>query len=296
MNYIYNILKHFPYAVAIIAGLFFYLLASMTTGNFSGLILNVSASLITIPIVIFVYEAIKEKIAKESNKDLSDYVKMNIDREILALLNRVSPLVIGSPTPGLNKVLKLLSMNEEKMRKTLDSYSPMAYYLATDWGYSEDQIATLLANELVYNNLSVDERNAFIRLIKAVRTLEYATDPQFYKKDGEINPKYTIIKGSEIDQVTKFENRYLLMAKTKKSDGLAVAAFNDIKSGKYNIDLLTPMKPNNDGQELLLSCVVEILECVSAWTHSRGNDFLIDSRNFKMKRSRLKNRLSKDID
>ncbi|HEX8763119.1 MAG TPA: hypothetical protein VF733_05170 [Candidatus Saccharimonadales bacterium] len=291
MNYVYSILKRFPYAIAIIAGLLFYLLASLTSDNLSGLLLNISASLVTIPIVIFSYEAIKEKVAKEDNRDLSEYVKMNIDREILSLLNRVSPLVIGTPTPGLNKVLKLLNMNEEKMRKTLENYSPMAYYLATDWGYSEDQFALLLANELIYNNLSVDERNAFIRLIKAVRTLEYATSPRFYKKGGDANPKYTIVKGSEIDQVTKFQNRYLLMAKTKKSNELAVAAFNDLKMGKYKIDLLTPMKPNNDGKELLLSCTLEILECISAWSQSRGKDFLIDSRNFRMKRTRLKNRL-----
>lgn len=162
---------------------------------------------------------------------------MNIDREILSLLNRVSPLVIGTPTPGLNKVLKLLSMDEASMRKVLDTYTPMVFYLATDWLQSENKIAELLANEVVYNDLNIEERNIFIRLIGAIRALEYAADPRFYMASGSPDLKYKVVKGSEFNPTTKLDDRYLLMAKTKKSDEFVVAAFNDIDRGKYRIDL-----------------------------------------------------------
>lgn len=286
MNPIYKLLKRFPYSLALLAGLLFYLAASLTSGDLSGLLLNISASLVTIPVVIFTYEAIKEKIAKESNHDVSQYVKMNIDRELLSLLNRVSPLVIGTPTPGLNKVLKLLAMNEASMRKVLDDYTPLAFYLATDWSHSEDKIAELLANGVVYNDLSIEDRNIFIRLIGAIRSLEFATDPRFYMASGGPVTRYKIVKGNEIDPTITLENRYLLMAKTKKSNEFAVAAFNDINRGKYRIDLLTPMKPNNEGKAMMTGCVVEVLECISAWMDSRGNEFILDSRNFRAKKQR----------
>lgn len=285
MKLIYRLLKRFPYSLALLAGLLFYFAANVLTGNLSGLLLNISASLITIPIVIFTYEAIQKRIAKESNRDVSQYAKMNIDRELLSLLNCVSPLVIGTPTPGLNKVLKLLSMDETSMRKVLDTYTPMAFYLATDWSYSENKIAKLLANEVVYNDLSIEERNMFIRLIGAIRALEFATDPRFYLASDTPNPKYKIVKGSEVDPTTKLENRYLLMAKTKKSNEFVVAAFNDINRGKYRIDLLTPMKIKSEGKKVLVGCVVEVLECISAWMDSRGNEFILDSRNFKTKKN-----------
>lgn len=285
MKLIYKLLKRFPYSLALLAGLLLYFAASVFSGNLSGLLLNVSASLITIPIVIFTYEAIQKRIAKESNRDVSQYVKMNIDRELLSLLNCVSPLVIGTPTPGLNKVLKLLSMDELAMQKVLDTYRPMVFYLATDWSRSENKIAELLANEVIYNDLSIEERNIFIRLIGAIRALEFATDPRFYLMDGEPNSKYKIVKGSEVDPTTKLENRYLLMARTKKSDEFVVAAFNDINRGKYHqMDLLTPMKINTEGKRLLVECVAEVLECISAWMDSRGNEFILDSRNFRTKR------------
>lgn len=44
------------------------------------------------------------------------------------------------------------------------------------------------------------------------------------------------------------------------------------------------MRVNNEGKSALVGCIAEILECISAWMDSRGNEFVLDSRNFRAKR------------
>jgi hypothetical protein len=259
--------KH-PYVLPFAVGIILFLASLPFNGKLSDLLVNLSASLVIIPAVIFLYEKVREKAEAEKNRDLSDYVKMQADRELLTLLNRISPLVIGSPTPGLNKVLKLLSMTQEKMLKNLETHTIMVFYLATDWLQSENAIRELVSSELTYNNLSVDAR--------------------YYMASGKPDTKYNVINGKELNDANKFDNRYLLMTKTKKSDRFVVAAFNDINIGKYSFDLTTPMKINNDGKKLLVEAISEVFECIEKWHKYRGNVFLLDTHHFKSFRSSQK--------
>lgn len=287
MSPLYTILKRFPYILSLIAGSIFYLCAHLTGGNLSGFLLNISASLFTIPIVIYSYELIKEKISKESNRDVSEYVKMNIDSELLSLLDRVSPLVSKKVAPGLEKVLVFLRMDEADIRKNLTRTTPFVFHLATEWARSERQFSKLLANELIYNNMTIDERNMLIRLIKITRTLNYATDPRFYVAESKPNSDYRVINGNEIDRVTKFNNRYLLLKKSKRDGEFRVAAFNDIDINKYKIDLLMQMKIDKEGQKLLFSALIEIKSCVDIWLNTRGDSFILDDKIYKLSLGRI---------
>lgn len=275
----------YPYVSPLAAGLVLFLISLTSDGKLSDLLVNISASLVTIPIVIFLYEKVREKAEAEKNRDLSNYVKMQADRELLTLLGRIAPLVIGTPTPGLNKTLKLLGMTRKKMLKNIETKSVMAFFLATDWVQSEKSINDLVSSELTYNNLSVEERNNFIRLIGAIRQLEIATEPRYYKAAGEPDDKYKVVNGNELNSVNKFENRYLLMSKTNRAEQFVVAAFNDINVGKYRVEYTLPMLANKEGIRLLVDAVAEVLECIDKWHELRGDVFLLDTRHFRAVRA-----------
>jgi hypothetical protein len=240
--------------------------------------------------VIFTYEAVKDRLVKERNREVSDYTKMNIDREILSLLNRVTPIIMEKCS-----INRFLSLNEKTLDNAMQSHTPLAFYLATDWKYSENQFADLLTNGLIYDNLSLDERNIFIRLIKAIRPLEYATDPKFYFVQGKPTSQYIIAKGNDIDPSTKLENRYLLLKKTRAPNQFVVKSFNDINKGKYKVDLLSPLKAGKHGRLLLIECCLEISKCITDWRNSRGNEFLLDDRNFRFGKKRKSKRVVVDI-
>src|ERR1035437_521197 len=107
-------------------------------------------------------------------------------------------------------------MTPEKVLENIEANSVMVFFLATDWLQSEKSINDLVSSELTYNNLNVEERNNFIRLISAIRQLEIATEPRYYKTSGEPDSKYKVVNGNELNDANKFENRYLLMSKAKK--------------------------------------------------------------------------------
>jgi hypothetical protein len=276
-----SLFGRYPYLLPFATGLLLFVLSLFLKGRPADLLVNLSASLVVIPLVIVLYERVRERAEAERNRDLSNYVKMQADRELLTLLGRIAPLVIGTPTPGLNKVLKVLNLSPERMQKNIETQAVMVFYLATDWAMSEAAIRELVSSELTYNNLSVDERNNFIRLIGAIRRLAIATESRYFMADGQPDPKYNVVNGTDLNSANKFENRYLLMAKTKKSDQFAVAAFNDIDVGRYRADYTQPMKANNEGKGLLLDAVAEVLDCVAIWHKQRGDVFLLDTQHFR---------------
>lgn len=292
-----KLLNKFPYLIAFLVGVVLFILVivvgdNVLKGKLSDLLINLSASLIAIPIVLYTYEIIKQRLAKDKDRDVSEYVKMNIDREIITLIKRITPIVIKYSVNSGN-ALKILKLQKKAMLKSLEEYRPMAYYLATDWGFIEDQFMNLIANELVYNNLSVDERNAFVKLIKVLRELDSLTDPKFFRAVGKPDETYKIVPGTDFDPTTEYKTRYLLIKEVKATGEHIVMHFNDIKKGKYLVNLLTPMKASSGISEKIIDCIFELRELIDVWATSRGSDFILDSRNFRVKRSRTQNRLDR---
>lgn len=278
-------IKEHPYLAPLVVGVLIFVLLLVTgiEDGWRNLLLNISASLVTIPIVLLVYDALKDKAAKEQNKEVSNYVKMRIDKEILRLLDAVSPLIVKTPTAGLEKVLVLLKTDREKMIKNLESHTPIVYFLSTDWEMMEHNLSKLLSDELIHNNLNVSERNIITRLIKSIHSLSYVTHPRFFTAQGEPSVRYKVVKGEDAGKVSKFKNRYILMALSKKKKNeFVVAAFNDIDISRFKESLTTPMKTNSDGRELLIDNVEEIQDAVNKWLDSRGNEFILDRNNYKL--------------
>lgn len=286
-----------PYLLAIILGIILFLAAlglddAMISEKLSDLLLNLSASLLAIPIILYSYEIVKNRISQSQDKDVSEYVKMNVDREIITLLKRLTPLVMKYD-PNTLKSYKILNITKNKAIRSLEEYNPLAFYLATDWGYVEDQFMSLIANELVYNNLSIEERNAFVKIIKELRNLDYFTDPKFFKATGKGDARLSVISGKDLDPNIKFESRFLLMRHIEATNEAVVVSFNDIKVGKYMVSLTTPMKANKSVNENIIDSILNIQTHLKVWIDKRGDEFLIDSRNFRIRNTRTRNKFSR---
>ena len=286
-----------PYLLAIILGVILFFAALglddvRISEKISDLLLNLSASLLAIPIILYSYEVVKNRINRSQDKDVSEYVKMNVDREIITLLKRLTPLVMKYD-PNTLKSYKILNITRNQAIKSLEEYNPLAFHLATDWVYIEDQFMGLIANELVYNNLSIEERNAFVKIIKELRNLDYLTDPKFFRSAGKGDAKLSVISGKDLDPNIKFESRFLLMRHIEATDEAIVVSFNDIKVGKYMVSLTTPMKSSKGVNENIIDNLLNIQKYLKVWIDRRGDEFLVDSRNFRIRNTRTRNKFSR---
>lgn len=87
------LLKSLPYLAAIITGEFFYFLANKMDPNYYDLFINISAAFFAIPLLYFFYETAKSFSHKRLNREIFDYAKMQIDRELLSILNQLQKIV-----------------------------------------------------------------------------------------------------------------------------------------------------------------------------------------------------------
>ena len=78
-----NLLRVSPYFTAILAGFIFYLVGLKLGGNIKNLFTNISAAFFVIPLLYMFYQVAQKLSKKRLNKEIADYAKMQIDREIL---------------------------------------------------------------------------------------------------------------------------------------------------------------------------------------------------------------------
>ena len=99
VRWLVKVSANIPYILAVALGVVLFLTSFMMDDvivlkKLSDLLLDLSASLLSIPIILYSYEVVKNKIDHSRNKDISEYVKMNVDREIVTLLKSLAPLIM----------------------------------------------------------------------------------------------------------------------------------------------------------------------------------------------------------
>ncbi len=94
MNKITKILLHLtPYGACLIAGLILYAIGTGLSEDLKALVLNITAAFVAIPFLYLIYELTRKASQKRLNKELFDYAKMQIDREVLSIVNQLMKLV-----------------------------------------------------------------------------------------------------------------------------------------------------------------------------------------------------------
>lgn len=110
-----------PYLVAITSGIFFYLLSVFLSVIFNELFINIAATFFAIPLLYFLYEKSRSYFHRRLNKEIFDYAKMQVDRELLSILNQLQKMVYTAKGKGLSKEAykNFLSTGLEELRKQL---------------------------------------------------------------------------------------------------------------------------------------------------------------------------------
>ena len=71
----------------------FYLVVIKLSENIKSLFLGVSAAFFAIPLIYLFYQVAQNLSKKRLNKEIFDYAKMQIDREILSIINQLHKIV-----------------------------------------------------------------------------------------------------------------------------------------------------------------------------------------------------------
>jgi hypothetical protein len=255
--------------------------------DIKGLILNISASLFAIPIIIVFYELIRSHSDKKLNQEIFDYAKMQIDREIMSIINQLSKGVFpyGQSVRTPKDYNKFLSYSLDDIKNIIKNSDFIGFQVYKKWEYSENYLHETLKNPYILGKLDNEQIISIIKIIKCIRSLEnIQMQENLFMSKGVISKGYNISKGSDINQENgnSFEKRYLLL-KDIGEGRFMVEDFGDFE--KYSLPKLLNIYKINEGiVDIYCSEVFDLLSEISNWLIVTGNEFIIDPKIFKLKR------------
>jgi hypothetical protein len=279
------LLKTLPYIASTISGFFIYYASNKVFGGkLNDLLINISAAFISIPLLYLFYELIKSFAHKKLNKEIFDYAKMQIDRELLSLLNQLYKIVFILETKDFSSkgINVFLSIDKNTLIEQFRTNKYIGFQLFKNWEFCENGIKDLLKNTFILDKMEDNQIIDIITILKSLYSLEsFQKIDDLYNSTKEIAHNYKIQSGTNINSDNILADRYLLL-KHISGDKYIVSDFGDIP--KYNLDkCLTYYVINNKYSDYYCDVILNLNECIRNWLSHSGNEFIIDTKMFRLR-------------
>ena len=141
------LLKILPYIFAFCFGLVLYLIATKLNEEAKSLLINISSAFVAIPLLYLIYELTQQASKKRLNKEIFEYAKMHIDREILNICHQLIKLIY--PYERQNKSFEgiklLLNLSKDDIKREFENNEYVGFQVQKNWYFSENKIQELLA-------------------------------------------------------------------------------------------------------------------------------------------------------
>ncbi len=278
------LLKFLPYLVAITTGGIVYLLAIFLDAKFYDLLINVAATFFAIPLLYFFYETAKSFSHKKLNKEIFDYARMQVCRELLLILNQLQKIVytLEEKDFSTKTINKLLSVEKGEIKNQLKSNKYLGFRVFKHWEVSEKGLHELLKNSFILGKMEDEHIVSIINILKSLRALEAVQGiDELYMETGETSKGYKV--QGEIDMNLgdrKFPDRHLLL-KHLSGDKFIACDFGDIP--RYNLEkCLKYHKINNNIIDHYAEVIFILLKDINSWLNTTGSEFIVDTKMFKI--------------
>ena len=143
------LIKSWPYLTSLISGIVLFFIAVFLKEDYKGLLINIAATLLAIPLLFLIYELAKAFSSRKLNKELFDYAKMQIDRETLSvvmhLIKIVHPYI--KQDKSQHGVQTFLSQSEEDLQTIFNTESFLGFQVLRRCKHFGD-VVTYIAKHL----------------------------------------------------------------------------------------------------------------------------------------------------
>jgi hypothetical protein len=280
-----KLLKLLPYFAAVLTGEIFYFLSFLIDGIFYDLLINISAAFFAIPLLYFFYETARSFSHKKLNKELFDYAKMQVDRELLSIINQLQKIVLTLEEKDLSSeaVNQFISLKKEDLIIKFKDNKYLGFQIFKHWELSEKGLHDLLKNPFILTKMEDEQIISIIGVLKNLRDLEEIQEiNNLYIETEEVSEQFEIKNGSEINSENKkFPDRYILL-KHLSNEKSIVYDFGDIP--KYNLEkCLKYYKVNNKIIPPYAEVISDLLAEINNWLNSTNREFIIDTKMFKIR-------------
>ena len=301
-------IKILPKLIIVFVGFALFFISDIyLKDNIQGLFINISATLISIPIVFIVYEIWQEKTHRKLNESVYSFAKNEMTQNLLKIKEQMkffmegafvyfgnNDIVIDDEDIGNIKLTmreknQIENIDEEEFENNEDDiYSfekdtivPLIYdnrylyfqILDLDISYLVEDMEKVLNNSFIMERLDDEKTQIIVHLIEALKMLDSFInlhDDLFLKTDIKID-------NMEIEKIDK--NIYQLVYKEK--DYKQILEIKEIFH-KIKVDKLSKVYIiNPDYCAIFGDLVHEVLDCIKNWIDS-GESIFVDYATAKI--------------
>ncbi|UYF42493.1 hypothetical protein [Aliarcobacter cryaerophilus] len=303
-----NSIKILPKLIIVFVGFGLFFISDIyLKDNIQGLFINISATLISIPIVFIVYEIWQEKTHRKLNESVYSFAKNEMTQNLLKIKEQMkffmegafvyfgnNDIVIDDEDIGNIKLTmreknQIENIDEEEFENNEDDiYSfekdtivPLIYdnrylyfqILDLDISYLVEDMEKVLNNSFIMERLDDEKTQIIVHLIEALKMLDSFInlhDDLFLKTDIKID-------NMEIEKIDK--NIYQLVYKEK--DYKQILEIKEIfhKTKVYKLSKVYIINP--DYCAIFGDLVHEVLDCIKNWIDS-GESIFVDYATAKI--------------
>ncbi len=215
------LIKSWPYLTSLISGSVLFFIAVSLKEDYKGLLINISATLLAIPLLFLIYETAKAFSSRKLNKELFDYAKIQIDREALSIVLQLIKLVYPyiKQDKSQHGVQTFLNQSEEDIRAILNTESFLGFQVLRRWTVLEGNLEKILENPFIIRRLKDDQVIAIIAILKSIQRLEdlHRNIPDIYQIGEAEDDQYITKPGSQMsERNSAFPDRHLLLRRLGK--------------------------------------------------------------------------------
>ncbi|MDG7001826.1 MAG: hypothetical protein JRN15_22240 [Nitrososphaerota archaeon] len=275
------LLRSSPYLIAIGMGFLLFVWGQSVPEGWGSLLTGVASAFLAIPLLYLSYDLVTRASHRKLSKELLDYVKMQVDTEVLTVLNHLSKVVCGYEGHDFSNkgVNRLLSLGKADILEKISKSTYVGFQVLKSWEVNEEEFQSILKTPLIVKHLDDEQVISIIRLLRGFRTY----DLMFKKKDavfesvGKPPSGYKAVKGTDLSpDNSQYKDRFILMEHLTGRD-YRVTDFGDFP--KYNQkDLLCSFVIKNSARDYVASTIHDTLSEINRWLSATGGEFILHPR------------------
>jgi hypothetical protein len=278
------LLKATPYLISILVGLIFYFIGLNLSENIRGLFTSLSAAFFAIPLIYLFYQVSQNLSQKRLNKEIFDYAKMQVDREVLSIINQLHKIVytLGERDFSDKGINKFLSLEKKELKELLSKNEYLGFQIFKEWETIDENLQDILRNSFILDRLGDDQIISIILVFKSLRALErIQKNERLYSNTDKEATSYRIVSTKELSErnVELPDRRFLL--EDLGDNKSRIVDFGDFPS--YRMDkLLNLFAVNGEYLEAYAECIIQFIKDIKNWVDLTGAEFVVDAKMFRL--------------
>lgn len=250
--------------------------------NVKNLFIEISAAFFAIPLIYLFYQTAHNYSQKRLNKEIFDYAKMQVDREVLSIISQLSKLINDEFNfHSLEDLSKTILLKPEEIEKRLSKSKFLGFKVFKNWDTMKNNLQEILKNPYILERLENEQIISIINIIKKLEILiSFQKQKDLYLDTGEKIKSHKINGGNN----NELPNRYILLKDaeqiTNKKNTFIVLDFGDF----YKFNLKKLLKYFIINEKYLKSYTATILilsKEINNWIELTGKELIINTNEYR---------------